>query len=329
MALFDKITLQKPITTHHKRLLMKKIAAIGEVLFDSFEGKEVIGGAPFNYIYHIHQFNKLYHLGYETGFITKVGTDVRGEKVRRFFDEIGLPLQLLQSNDSYETGLVKVNFNAFGSPDYEIVEQVAYDYIDFTPETKAFIAKNMAFLYFGTLFQRSGHNKKTLAKCLPEENIFHQKVFFDINLRQNYFSWDVIDSSLLEADYLKLNQDELYLLRTKYFAEKQFYYDKDFIDFLMDEYVLDALIVTKGGKGASIYVDEFNFWEHEGKFCYDLKDTVGAGDAFSAIFTLGTLLNWKGHKILERAIDFSTEICKIQGAVPQEYVWYEKFKGWF
>ncbi len=308
---------------------MKKIAAIGEVLFDSYQGKEVIGGAPFNFIYHLHQFNKIYTLGFETGFITKVGSDERGAKVNEIFSKIGLPLQLLQTNDAFDTGVVKVNLNQFGSPEYEIVEQVAYDYIDFTADIKLFISKNMAFLYFGTLFQRSEHNKKTLAKCLSEENIFHQKVFFDINLRQNYFSWEVIDNSLLEADYLKVNQDELYLLRTKYFAEKQFYYDKDFIDFLLEEYVLDAIIVTKGGKGASIYVDEFNFWEHQGKFCYDLKDTVGAGDAFSAIFTLGTLLEWKGHKILERAIDFSTEICKIEGAVPQDLALYEKYKAWF
>lgn len=308
---------------------MKKIAAIGEVLFDSFQGKEVMGGAPFNYIYHIHQLNKLYNLGFETGFISKIGNDERGGKIKKFFAEIGLPLQLLQTNDAYDTGIVHIKVNSFGTPEFEIVEQVAYDYIDFTPEIKTYITKNMAFFYFGTLFQRSGHNRKTLSKCIPEENIFHQKVFFDINLRQNYFSWEVIDNSLLEADYLKVNQDELYLLRTKFFADKQFYYDKDFIDFLLHEYVLDALIVTKGGKGASIYVDEFNFWEHEGKFCYDLKDTVGAGDAFSAIFTLGTLLNWKGHKILERAIDFSSEICKIQGAIPYDLDWYKRFKDWF
>ncbi len=308
---------------------MKKIAAIGEVLFDSFQGKEVIGGAPFNFIYHIHQFNKVFDLGFETGFITKVGNDKRGEQVKQLFDSIGLPLHLLQTNDTFDTGIVHVHVNNLGVPEYEIVEHVAYDYIDFTPEIKTFISQNMAFLYFGTLFQRTGHNRKTLSKCIPEENIFHQKVFFDINIRQNYYNWEVIDNSLLEADYVKVNIEELHLLRTRYFADKQFYYDKDFIDFLIDEYVLDAVIVTKAEKGASIYMDEFNFWEQEGKFCYDLKDTIGAGDAFSAIFTLGTLLEWKGHKILERAIEFSSEICKVEGAVPYDQAWYEQYRAWF
>lgn len=308
---------------------MKKIAAIGEVLFDNIKGKDVLGGAPFNYIYHINRLSEYYSLGFHTAVISKIGNDPRGEKVREEFTKIGLPLNLLQISDTYETGIVNVNLASNGSAIYDISEQVAYDYIDFSPETKEFIASDMAFFYFGTLFQRSSHNRKTLFRCLPEENIFKQKVFFDINLRMKYYNWEIIDSSLLEADYLKINNEELKLLKNTYFAEKNLHYDRDFIDFLIETYVLDAVILTKAEKGAAIYFDEMSFWEMEGKICYNLKDTIGAGDAFSSIFTLGTLLGWRGEQILQRAIDFATEICKIEGAIPLDIAWYGQFKDWF
>ena len=308
---------------------MGKIAALGEVLFDSFEGKEIIGGAPFNFIYHINALNNIHNLGFSPFLISKVGKDERGKKVLSFFSEHQLENKYLQVAPEISTGVVEVTVNSLGIPEYEIVENAAYDYIEFDGATRELIMKDVSLFYFGTLFQRTASNRLTLSNCLPDETIHEKKVFFDINLRQNYYSWEIIDNSLLYADYLKLNLDEIEVLKYKFFPDKKSLTYEEFIHFLIKEYILSALILTKGDKGAEIFDNNENRWNHKGKSCPDIKDSVGAGDGFSAIFCLGILLRWPMNMILNRAIDFSCEICRIEGAIPKELTWYNQFKVWF
>jgi fructokinase len=307
---------------------MKKIAAIGEVLFDKFQGKETIGGAPFNFISHIGRLNKLYNLGYEPTLITKVGTDAKGDIVKKAFAEYGLNESLLQVSSTHATGLVNVTLDPFGKAEYDITEHSAFDYIDYNGDLAKFFNSNIALFYFGSLFQRTNHNKLTLDKCLSVDNNSADKVLFDINLYQNYYNWEVLDNSLVNANYLKINDEELAVLHKKFF-KKRGIPSEELIDFLLDEYLFDAIILTRGDKGALIISSERDQFEHYGMRVQKLKDTVGAGDAFTSMFTLGTLLQWKHEHILDRSIHFSSEICKIEGALPEELKWYEQFQEWF
>lgn len=308
---------------------MKKILAIGEVLFDVINGKEHIGGAPFNYIFHLSSFNEHFKLGFKIDLATKICNDERGNRVLQFFKNNNISLDLLQANDVYETGVVYASVDAFGNAHYHIVEHCAYDYIDYTTELASYLKSGIQFLYYNTLFLRSGHNRNTLAKCLPDDAIFNQKILIDFNFRQNYYSWEIIDDCLLNASYIKLNLDELQLLNRKYLSKWKFDNEKEVVDYLLNEYVLDAVILTRGSQGASIYIDDLDYWETDSPKCGKIVDTIGAGDAFSSVFTLGQLLGWPPIQTLERATQFATDICTISGAIPQTADWYIKYQPWF
>lgn len=308
---------------------MNKVIAIGEILFDKINTKEYLGGAPFNYLYHIHFLSRIFKLSLFPQIISKIGSDERGNIIKKKFEEIDFPTQLLQVCSDFETGLVIAEKGSNNATKYNILENVAYDYIDESPNTKEFISKEVEFFYFGTLFQRTSHNRRTLAKYLLDGDNFHKNVLFDINLRQDYYNWDVIDDSLVECDFLKINHEELNILKNRFFHHKSYYYDQDFIFYLIENYGLQKVILTRAEKGAAIYNSDGTFQEREGKTITKIKDTIGAGDAFSSIFTIGIILDWNDTQILKRAIDFSSEVCKLNGAIPDNVEWYFQFSDWF
>jgi fructokinase len=308
---------------------MKKIVAIGEVLFDVFPDKEVIGGAPFNYTAHIGSICKCFSLPFEVAMFTKIGNDENGKKVISSFEKYGISKHLLQTTNTHPTGLVNLSLDSLGVPDYEIVEHSAYDYLDYTPQVSQYLSENVEMLYFGTLAQRTNHNKKTYNKCFSLDHFTAEKAFFDINLRQNYYSWELIDAGFVNGNFLKINEDELQFVHSKFFKNKKLEDTDEFIEFLFNEYLFEAIILTKGDKGAEILINKGESIENKGVKVNNLVDTVGAGDAFSAMFTLGHLQGWQMEHILNRSVFFSSEVCKIKGALPDSVEWYSQFSGWF
>ncbi|MDX2191357.1 MAG: PfkB family carbohydrate kinase [Bacteroidota bacterium] len=308
---------------------MHRVLAFGEILFDSFPDHEVLGGAPFNFISHIHQFSTIFNLPIEPIFVSRIGIDERGQLIKNYFKKINFPCTYLQESEKQYTGVVLVSVDSKGQAQYEILENAAWDFIDLSKNLKTLLSKGVSMFYFGSLIQRTSHNRNILNKCLPDDDVVAEKVLFDINIRQGYHSWDVIESSLISCDILKVNHEELELLRNKYFKNEKFTDEFDFIFYLMSNYHLDQVVMTMAEKGARIITSKHEVYEQKAKPLDNKIDTVGAGDAFAAVYAIGNILGWPPRTILERSLSFSANICQINGAIPKDNSIYREYKMWF
>lgn len=294
------------------------ILVIGEILFDVFPNYKRLGGAPFNFAYHLKNFN------FPVRFISRIGNDSAGQEILAKLEQYQFDLGDIQVDDVHPTGTVKVQLDKRGVPQFDITTDVAYDYIKFMPEAHSEFIKRTQLIYFGSLVQRSKAGYENL------QNIIARKSppavsFYDINLRPGCYSTKAIKKSLTRTNILKLNEEELDRLKQSVlFIENH----DDCIHYLMDTYSLDIVSLTKGQMGSELYSN---------KDCYSLDtvkdvkvvDTVGAGDAYAAMLAAGYLRGWRPQKILERASMFASQICVIKGAIPDSPSFYEPFKRLF
>lgn len=273
----------------------------GEVLFDQFEdGTTVLGGAPFNVAWHLQGF------GLKPLFVSRIGSDPLGEQVLTSMQEWGMDTQGVQIDNEHPTGVVQVIVNQ-GQPTFDILPNQAYDLINHDL-VKILLKDNYSLLYHGSLISRSLKSRNTLLniiteKCLP--------AFVDINLRPPWSDQEIVKQSLRSARWGKLNENELAsVLNRTYIPEQEIeVHGRQ----LFSEMNLELLIITLGEKGA-YFISSDNTMIEVPPHVQNLIDTVGAGDAFSAITILGLLQNWP-HKItLKRALEFSSLICGIRGA---------------
>ena len=181
---------------------MKKITSIGEILFDVYGNQKKLGGAPFNFIYHIIKLTG------QGNFVSRIGNDESGEKIRRILNEKKISDQFLQTDQTHKTGVAKTNLNNNKVPDFVIKENCAYDFINQTDDLLKVVNDQTDCLYFGTLAQRNETSRKTI-QSLFDKRI---KYFCDLNIRQKFYSKEIIEKSLYAADVLKLNEDELKLV---------------------------------------------------------------------------------------------------------------------
>ena len=177
------------------------IIGLGEILWDLLPGGKVLGGAPANFAYHCRM------LGTESYVVSSVGKDDLGCEILENMDRLKVAREYISIDESYPTGTVTVRLDEQGHPDYTIHQNVAWDFI---PENKdtAEIAAIADVICFGSLAQRSRVSRKSILSYLELASGSCLKIF-DINLRQNYYSREVIESSLKFADVLKLNDEEL------------------------------------------------------------------------------------------------------------------------
>src|SRR3989304_9715022 len=179
-----------------------KIVSIGEVLFDCFQNKKVIGGAPFNFFYHI------YKLTTNAEFISRIGNDENGKSIIEFLKKNNISTNYLQMDYKYRTGTVKIKLDRNGIPDFNISPNCAYDFIGINPEVIKLIEFDTSLLYFGTLAQRNEISRKTIQSILGK-NI---RYFCDVNLRGKYYSKEILAESFRKVNVLKLNEDELKII---------------------------------------------------------------------------------------------------------------------
>ena len=177
------------------------IVAVGEVLWDLFPEGPLLGGAPANFAYHAHG------LGAQVQLITRVGSDELGREILRRFRGMGLSDATVQVDETAPTGTVQVQLSGNGLAHFTIQENVAWDFIALTDEALA-AARRADAICFGSLGQRSEKSRDTIQR-LVEAAPAHALKVFDINLRQKFYSREVIQESLRWADVLKLNDDEL------------------------------------------------------------------------------------------------------------------------
>jgi len=292
---------------------MTAVTAIGEILFDVYPTSKALGGAPINFLFHI------FKLTGQGTIVSRVGHDVLGEKVRSFLSDSGISTNYIQDDHKNPTGITNVTLDEQKIPTFNIDTDRAFDFIENNSELQTLLAEKTDCLYFGSLAQRSDVSRSTI-QSLFDNNI---KYFCDLNIRQKFYSEDIIIRSLKSADVLKVNIDELELLNKLLIGDE---FDMMQTSFeLMGKYNIDLMAITKGAEGATLIMDEKpNHYKLEAK---EVVDTLGAGDAFASILCVGYLYNWELPFINKTANDFAGEICKIKGALPDDDSLYENLKN--
>lgn len=248
-----------------------KVLSFGEILFDIIEGEHYLGGAPLNFAAHLAQ------QGVESYIFSRVGKDELGEEALGKISKIGVKTDLIQQDAHHPTGTVPVEFKN-GQPDYTILENVAYDQIDFADSKQALAQTEFDVLYFGTLAQRDSQSAGSLDQLINQKTFDH--IFYDVNLRKDCFTAEIIDHSLMRCTILKLNDEEVEVLAVMLYGKALSL--EGFVQQVAKDYDIKIVIVTAGAKGCFLYEDrQMNFVKG---YPASVVDTVGAGDSFSAAF---------------------------------------------
>ncbi|MEO6721529.1 MAG: carbohydrate kinase [Ferruginibacter sp.] len=242
------------------------VVCFGETLWDLLPEGKLPGGAPMNVAYH------LTRLGKNPAIISRIGNDTLGKELMDVFKSRNIDTRHFQFDNQYPTGKVFATIKEDNEVQYEIVRPVAWDFIQWDDRFESLI-KEAEYFVFGSLITRNKISKSTLFKCLESANT---KVL-DINMRPPHFNKKIVGELLRKADILKLNLAELHLI-TGWFNE--YNSDEDRMKLLKEKFDIATIIVTKGGDGAILNVDD-GFYHHDG-FTVTVADTVGSGDSFLA-----------------------------------------------
>ena len=279
------------------------IVGIGEILWDILPSGKVIGGAPANFAYHVQE------LGESSLVVSCVGNDELGREIIARLENMDISTEFLYVDNKHLTGASSVKINKEGKPSYIIMEGVAWDYIP-TSTLLCELASKSAAVCFGTIAQRSELSRLTIQKFL---GLMEQETIrvFDINLRQNYYSEEIIKSSLNLANVLKLNENELSVVKKLLKLSGD---EKKILNELSKKYSLNLIALTKGSEG-SILFKEGIISKHEG-YRINVEDTVGAGDAFVAALVTGLLKGYKLDDLHKKANRIASYICSKHGATP-------------
>ena len=281
------------------------IVGMGEALWDELPEGKKIGGAPANFAYHVSQF------GFDSQVVSAVGNDALGDEILDVFKEKQLKHQLQVVN--YPTGTVQVTLDSAGIPLYEIKEGVAWDNIPFTDDLKRLALSTRAFC-FGSLAQRNEVSRTSINRFLdamPDGD--EQLKIFDINLRQGFYTKEIIRESCQRCNVLKINDEELVAISRMFGYPGIDLQDKCWI--LLAKYNLKMLILTCGTNGSYVFTPGVVSFQETPRV--PVADTVGAGDSFTAAFCASLL---KGKSVPEAhklAVEVSAYVCTQSGAMPE------------
>ena len=280
------------------------VVGIGEALWDVLPDGKKIGGAPANFAYHVSQF------GLPGIAVSAVGHDRLGEELTGKFAERGLRTDMPEVD--YPTGTVLVEVDEMGVPSYDIKQNVAWDNIPFTPELEK-LAKRTCAVSFGSLAQRNVVSRETIHKFLdamPDDK--DTLKIFDINLRQGFYTPELIEKSMEKCNVLKINDEELVLVSRLFGYPGIDLKDKCWI--LLGKYNLKMLILTCGVNGSYVFTPGHISFVETPKV--EVADTVGAGDSFTAAFTAGLLNGLPVEEAHRQAVAVSAYVCTQHGAMP-------------
>lgn len=277
---------------------------MGEALWDVLPEGKKLGGAPANFAYHVSQF------GLESRVVSAVGQDKLGAEILENFRQ--KQLYGLIETVPYPTGTVQVELDAEGVPCYDIKEGVAWDNIPYTQALEGLASQTRA-VCFGSLAQRSIVSRQTIHRFLdamPDDADTLR--IFDINLRQGFYTKEILCDSFRRCNILKINDEELVTVSRMFGYPGIDLQDKCWI--LLAKYNLKMLILTCGVNGSYVFTPGHVSFVETPKV--QVADTVGAGDSFTAAFVAATL---KGLPVAEAhrlAVDTSAYVCTQQGAMP-------------
>lgn len=291
------------------------VLVFGEVLFDLFDDRRTLGGAPFNVARHLRAFG-LYPL-----LVTRTGTDPERNIVIDAMNRFGLDVRGVQSDPTHPTGRVMVETDVRGHR-FSILPNQAYDHINSSLARLTGLSARPGLLYFGTLAQRSAASRRALQSLLRS---LDAPRFVDINLRKPWYDAAIVRNSLRNSQLLKVNEEELLELG------RLLRYQLTSIDTLAARLIADfgvhQVIVTQGERGATLFDDKGVHCVVTAASVPDLVvDTVGSGDGFSAVFILGYLRQWPLELTMQRADHFARALCQMRGAVPLEDGFYDRWR---
>lgn len=279
------------------------IIGIGEILWDVLpEGKQ-LGGAPANFAYHADQ------LGAKGLAISRIGNDEDGKEISNKLDEKRLESYLQVDND-HPTGTVTVTVDSEGVPEYIIHEEVAWDYLSVDDKMMEF-ARSCKAVCFGSLAQRNMYSAKTIFRFLENTDPGSLRIF-DINLRQMYYSPELIERSLNICNVVKFNDDEFIILKEMFSMPDD---EEAFIRKFIEKFDLKLLALTKGERGSYLADQDQTSFVMTPEIKVD--DTIGAGDSFTAAISVGLLEEKPLSEIHKKAVDLSAFVCSQPGGMPE------------
>ncbi len=274
--------------------MRKKVVGLGEVLWDILPERTCLGGAPANFAY-------ITTLMGDQGIVaSRVGEDSRGVEALQRLEELGLDIDHVQTDRAHPTGTVDVKVDAKGIPQYEIAHPVAWDFLEWTLAWRH-LAEKADAICFGSLAQRSEPSQATIRRFVGAALPGVARIF-DVNLRQSYYSQEILAESMKQADIVKLNDEELpKIMSLSGLPHRD---ERSSAQRLIDAYDLKLVCVTRGRQG-SLLVQDGAASEHPG-FRVNVADTVGSGDAFTAGLV---------HEYLHGAsLDLMNEVANLVGA---------------
>ena len=280
------------------------VVGLGEVLWDVLPEGKKLGGAPANFAYHAGQF-----LGMDnTIAVSALGEDKLAEETIEALKEHDL--NYLMPRVKYPTGTVQVQLDEQGIPTYDIKENVAWDNIPFDDDI-AEIARNCRAVCFGSLAQRNVVSRETIQKFLDATPADCLKIF-DINLRQQFYTQEILRESFQRCNILKINDEELVLIGRMFGYPGLDIENKCWL--ILGKYNLDMLVLTCGTNGSYVFTPGHVSFQETPKV--KVADTVGAGDSFTGSF-VGSILNGKSVPEAHRtAVQVSAYVCTQNGAMP-------------
>lgn len=292
---------------------MDDMIIFGEALIDDFGTRQVIGGAPFNVARHLAAF------GLAPLLISRIGSDAGGALIAAECARCGLSDAGLQRDLAAPTGRVIVEHHG-ASHRFVIRPDQAYDHIEPVPIK----AGADATLYFGTLAQRAG-SRAALTELLATHTGMR---YLDLNIREGQVSERIVFDSLHQADVVKVNEDELRDLLERFTHRRPLPATADNAEVraacatFIRVFALKGLVVTLGEHGAVYHGADGSVIATGAAPAVEVVDTVGAGDAFSAVWLLGLRRGWPLAVTMERANAFAAAICGVAGAVPTDLGFY-------
>ncbi|EFA44284.1 kinase, PfkB family [Hallella bergensis DSM 17361] len=291
--------------------MKRYVVGLGEALWDVLPTERKLGGAPANFAYHVAQ------TGFDAIAISAVGNDTLGDETLQCFKS--KQLDYIMPRVEFPTGTVQVTVDAAGIPLYEIKRNVAWDHIPLTTEIIE-VAKNCKAVCFGSLAQREDESRNTIEKFLDSVPNDCLRIF-DINIRQQFYTKQLIENSLKKSDILKINDEELELIapmlgydqdssRNSRLEEHQIAVTQGVIH----DYNLQMVVLTCGTNGSYIITSNEVLYRSTPKV--HVVDTVGAGDSFTGAFVASLLKGDCLEEAHRKAVDTSAFVCTKSGAMP-------------
>jgi fructokinase len=297
---------------------MRKFTTIGlgELLWDILPDSRQLGGAPANFAY----MTSL--LGDEGVVASRVGSDELGVETRRRLERLGLSTSCIQTDPTYRTGVAQVELDAKGQPAFQIAEPVAWDFLEWTSAWQA-LAQKADAVCFGSLAQRSPKSRQTIHSFLKAIRPATTRIF-DVNLRQSFYTAEILVDSVKQADIIKLNHDELpTVVQLLGFP---FQDEESAAQWLLHTFRVKLVCVTRGGEG-SLLVSEHGKHGHPG-IRVQVADTVGAGDAFTAALVYHFLRRGSLATMNEAANRMGSWVASRAGATPsRDEAWLQRIRS--